>query len=359
MWNNTAVSESLRIKYPIIQGAFGGSFSSVELVAAVSNAGGMGSFGLNARSPQEILRINTAIRKSTDASYALNLWVPLANDPVKDFDELAYEAWKQRFAPYFNKLGRNIPEMPEIHGYQFEEQLEAVLEARPPVASFIFGIPSEEVFRELKKRGIVTIASATTVEEAQLLDDSPTDLIIATGQNAGGHRPSFIRSPEDSLMDTHTLVEQVLKVVKKPVIAAGGISNGIRAAQYFQLGALGVQIGTAFLATDESGASALHKTKLRSEHSYQTDLTRVFTGRLARSITSDFIQEFNESTDPIYAPYPLQSKLMNGLWNVPDKEQADSHRPLWAGVPSAILKHTHAEDLFVSLVNEINKELGK
>ncbi|MDW3192669.1 MAG: nitronate monooxygenase [Cytophagales bacterium] len=358
MWNNTTVSEALRIKYPIIQGAFGGRFSSVELVAAVSNAGGMGSFGLNARSPQEILEINAAIRKCTVATYALNLWVPLADDPVKEFDELAFEAWKHRFEPYFAKLGLPLPEKPDLPRRSFEAQLEAVLQAKPPVVSFIFGIPSDEIFRELKHRGIVTIASATTADEARLLEDSPIDLIIATGQNAGGHRPSFLKSPEDSLTDTKSLVKQVLEVVKKPVIAAGGISNGIKAAEYLQLGASGVQVGTAFLATDESGASDLHKTNLRSEHSYQTDLTRVFTGRLARSITSEFIQDFNESSEPIYAPYPLQSKLMNGLWNVPDKEQATSYMPLWAGVPSAILKHTHAEDLFVSLVNEINAEMG-
>ncbi len=358
MWNNTAVSELLKIKYPIIQGAFGGSFSSVELVAAVSNAGGLGSFGLNARSPQEILKIDAAIRQSTNATYALNLWVPLANDPVKDFDELAFEAWKQRFAPYFEKLALPIPDWPGLPEHHFDEQLEAVLEARPPVVSFIFGIPSAAVFTDLKQRGIVTIASATTAEEAQLLAESPVDLIIATGQNAGGHRPSFLKSPEASLMDTQPLVEQVLKVVEKPVIAAGGISSGTRAAEYFQLGASGVQIGTAFLATNESGASDLHKTKLRSQDSYQTDLTRVFTGRLARSITSEFIQDFNRSQDPVYAPYPLQSKLLNGLWNVPDKEAAETHMPLWAGVPSDILHHTLAEDLFLSLVQEINEALG-
>lgn len=359
MWNNTAVSQLLQIKYPIIQGAFGGSFSSVELVAAVSNAGGMGSFGLNARSPEEILEIAAAIRQSTQAPYALNLWVPLANDPVKDFDELAFDAWKRRFGPYFEKMNLPLPEKPTELGHRFEEQMAAVLKARPPVVSFIFGIPSKEVMVALQQQGIVTIASATTLEEALLLEESPIDLIIVTGQNAGGHRPSFLQSPEDSLMDTRTLVEKVLRVVRKPVIAAGGISDGIKAAEYLKSGASAVQIGTAFLATNESGASSQHKAKLRSEQSYQTDLTRVFTGRLARSITSEFIQEYNLSEDKLHAPYPLQSKLMNSLWNVPNKEVADAHMPLWAGVPSAILRHARAEDLFASLVQEIEQDMGK
>lgn len=358
MWNNTAVSKLLKIKYPIIQGAFGGSFSSVRLVAEVSNAGGMGSFGLNARSPKEILEIDASIRQSTKATYALNLWVPLANDPVKDFDKQSFEEWKERFSPYFEKRNLPLPEMPALPGHQFEEQVEVVLKVKPPVASFIFGIPSVEVFKELQHRGIVTVASATTPEEAQLLDDSPVDLIIATGQNAGGHRPSFLKSPEDSLMDTQTLVEQVLQVVNKPVIAAGGISDGKKAAEYFKLGASAVQIGTAFLATEESGASPQHKTKLRSEQSYETDLTRVFTGRLARSITSEFIREYNQKKDQNYAPYPLQSKLMSSLWSAGDQEQSASYMPLWAGVPSAVLKHARAEELFTSFVNEINADLG-
>ncbi len=358
MWNNTAVSKSLRIKYPIIQGAFGGRFSSVQLVAAVSNAGGMGSFGLNARSPEEILKIDADIRQSTNGTYALNLWVPLANDPLNDFDELAFEAWKQRFAPYFEKMKLPLPQRPKLDGPNFEEQLEAVIQVRPPVVSFIFGIPSKEVLQELRKFGIVTMASATTPEEARMLQDSLVDLIIATGQNAGGHRPSFLNSPEDSLMDTQTLVEKVLNEVTKPVIVAGGISDGRKAAEYFRMGVSGVQVGTAFLATDESGASKYHKSQLRSEESYQTDLTRVFTGRLARSITSDFIREFNQSGNGGYAPYPLQSKLMNALWNVHEKEIAEAHTPLWAGIPSGILHHTQAEKLFISLVHEVEKEIN-
>lgn len=359
MWNKTPATELLKIKYPIIQGPFGGNFSSVKLVSTVSNLGGMGSFGLNSYTPEDILTIDKEIKNLTEKSYVLNLWVPIKNDPVDYYKKEDFEALKKVFKPYFEQMQVPLPEISNPTTQSFELQVEAILKNKPPVASFIFGIPSKEVIIELKKRGIVIMATATTLEEALMIEEAGIDLVIASGSEAGGHRASFVKPAEESLTSTRLLVHQTVDNISIPVIAAGGISNGKDIAEILKLGASAVQIGTAFLATNESNAPAIHKSKLITSEPIRTDLTKVYTGRLARVITNNLSKNFKKSNNEIVAPYPIQSAFLSSLRKASLEQNNSDFVAYWSGQPTTLLKHTSAEKLFTSLIEEASKEAAK
>ncbi|WP_246164274.1 NAD(P)H-dependent flavin oxidoreductase, partial [Xanthovirga aplysinae] len=310
--------------------------------------GGLGSFGLNAYAPEEILEVNKKIKQLTRQPYALNLWVPLKNDPITNFKKKDFEELKQLFRPHFEKMGGPMPEMPNIKSQDFESQIEAVLKVKPPVASFIFGIPSKEIIRELKKRGITTIGTATTSDEALTIQESEIDLVVASGAEAGGHRASFLQAAEDSLTTTHDLVRQITNKMVVPLIAAGGISNGKDVAEILKLGASAAQIGTAFLATDESNASAQHRTMLLSEKPLKTDLTKMYTGRLARTLSNKIHKEFEKPKDKYLAPYPIQGAFISALRQASMDQKKLDFISFWSGQPSSPLVHTSAKKLFES-----------
>ena len=355
MWNKTVATKLLKIQYPIVQGPFGGRFSSVKLLSAVSNGGGLGSFGLNAYRPEEILEVGRQIKAATHNPYNLNLWIPLKNDPVREFGVLEHERWKKAYAPHFQKMDLPLPALPEAKKPVFDEQLAAVLTVSPPAISFIFGIPSPEVIKEIKQSGTVIIVAATTVEEALLINETDIDLILATGKEAGGHRPSFLEAPEHSLRSTKELVIAVLKKVRKPVIAAGGIANGQHVLEYLKMGVAAAQLGTAFLATDESGATNEHKNRLHAADSYATELTRAFSGRLARTLSNTFFVPQHSTGGPVYAPYPLQGQLLGKLMDGYKEAKMTDKVAFWAGEPSSILNQRSAGALLRSIVNEVEE----
>jgi nitronate monooxygenase len=353
MWNQTEVSRRLGILYPIVQGPFGGGVSSIQLLTTVSNAGGLGSFGAHHLSPQKIEELIAEARGKTAKPFAINLWVSDHDaeglKPSRESFDRAYQALR----PYFEELGVPAPAYPESFGQRFEEQVEAVLRARPPVFSFVFGIPDKAILNECRSRGILTIGTAVTLDEAIAVDEAGVDMIVASGFEAGGHRVSFLKPAEDSLIGTFSLIPQVVDRVRAPVIAAGGIADarGIRAA--LALGAGGVQIGTAFLACEESSANAYHKKKLFSPEARYTALTRAFTGRLARGIENRFIREMRGRYAEL-CPYPAQSWLLSQLKPAMAAEGRDDLMSLWAGQSASLLRHKKAADLIRSLVSEMN-----
>jgi nitronate monooxygenase len=355
MWNKTRAAELLKIKYPIIQGPFGGNFSSAKLVSTVSNLGGMGSFGLNSYTPEDILRIDNEIKNLTKKPYVLNLWVPLKNDPVDNYKKEDFEALRKIFNPYFEEMQIPLPEMPNSKKQDFELQVESVLKAKPPVASFIYGIPSEEIILEFKKRGVITMATATSLEEATMMEEAGIELVIASGSEAGGHRASFLKPAEESLTSTRLLVHQIVDKISITVMAAGGISNGKDISDILKLGASAVQMGTVFLATDESNASELHKSKLLSTQPIKTELTKVYTGRLARVISNNLSENFKDSTNKYIAPYPIQSNFLSSFRSACLEQEKLEYLAYWSGQPSRILKHRSTEKLFDSLIKEASK----
>ncbi|MFT3707841.1 MAG: nitronate monooxygenase family protein [Archangium sp.] len=208
----------------------------------------------------------------------------------------------------------------------------------------MFGIPPADVLAECKRLGIVTLGAITTSAEAIAMERAGVDLIVASGFEAGGHRPSFLRSPEQSFTGTFALVQTASAVVKKPIIAAGGIANARGIAAAFALGAEGVQIGTAFLATDESNASPLHRELLFSDRTHDTTLTRTFSGRLARGIRN----EFADRTDPVL-PYPIQNWFVGTLKQAAVEQRRSDLIAMWAGQAAPLVRHHKAAELFAEL----------
>jgi len=231
----------------------------------------------------------------------------------------------------------------------FEDQVRVLLEAR----SFICGIPSREVLDECRAQGILTIGTATTPDEAIALDEAGVDVIVASGFEAGGHRGSFLRSAEESLTGTLSLTPQVVDAVSAPVVAAGGIADARGIIAAFALGAEGVQLGTSFLASDESGAGALHRNMLLSANARRTGLTRGFTGRLARGIHNELLEELNRPGVEIL-PYPLQRALVRNLSTLAERADNPELLPLWAGQSASLSRETDATLLLHKLVSGVS-----
>ncbi len=348
---DTDITRRLHIKAPIVQGPFGSGLSSVDLVVAVSESGGLGSFGVHHLDGAGIRDIAAKIRARTQRSFALNLWIPLGDSDDPQLTDAQWQIGVELLRPWFEELRVPLPERPQRFGPRFDEQLEALLELEPPVFSFIFGVPGAEALERCHRAGIVTLGTVTTPDEAKLLADAGVDMIVASGMEAGGHRASFLRSAEESLTGTLALVPAVVDIVEVPVIAAGGIADGRGVAAAMKLGAAAAQIGTAFLACEESNAAPLHRQMLFGEAARRTSLTRAFTGRLARSIHNEFIEKMrgNEAQLP---PYPVQGWLTARLKEAALKAGRADVISLWSGQGASRLKFRKARELFRVLVAE-------
>src|ERR1700743_546638 len=351
MWYNTKATEMLGIQYPIMQGPFGGNLSSVELVASVSNAGGLGGYGAYTLSPQEIIEVDKQIKAATNKPYNINLWVSDTDAVDGTITDQQFELTNQQFKPYFDEMGIPIPEKPAPFKSRFESQVQVILDIKPKVFSFMFGVPSADVLEQCRRLGIKTVGAATTLDEAIFLENAGVDMIIASGFEAGGHRPSFLKSAEASTTGTFVLLQLIKEKVKIPVIAAGGIANGKGVAAAFALGADAAQIGTAFLATDESNATAMHKQMLFSDAAKYTTLSRAFTGRLGRGITSRIATDL-VTKEKGFLPFPLQTQFMSHLRKAAIEQEKWDMILFWGGQIAPVLKHTKAGELMKSILEE-------
>jgi nitronate monooxygenase len=358
MWTDTAITQRLGIRYPIVQGPFGGGLSSPRLVAAVSNAGGLGSFGAQGMAPNRIREVVREIRALTASPFAVNLWVSTEDAGASRTTRDSYDAAIAPLAPFFGELRVQPPAFPLRGWATFDEQISALLDVRPPVFSFVFGVPPMPVIEECRRRSIVTIGAATTVDEAIALEESGIDVVVASGFEAGGHRPSFLGSPETSLTGLFSLLPQVCDAVDIPVIAAGGIADGRGIAAALALGAEGVQIGTAFLACEESNAPPAHREALLDSRAVDTVLTRAFSGRLARGLRNTLADAL-ENRSASLLPYPQQSNLVGALREEAIRRGRSDLISLWSGQSRALLRHRKARDLFQDLVESTERTLNR
>ena len=349
-WTNTRFTRLLGVELPIVLGPFGGA-SSTELVAAVSDAGGLGSYGAYGLSGERILEVAAEIRGKTDRPFSLNLWIP--HEGSDDYRPTAEEFARhlEPLKPYFEELGVPLPDLPARLFPSHREQVEALLQARPAAFSFVYGVPDADILDRARALGITTMGTVSTVEEAVLVADAGVDVVVASGLEAGGHRVSFLRPAEESLIGNLALVPRVVDAVSVPVVAAGGIVDGRGTAAALTLGADAVQLGTAFLATDQSAASDFHREKLWSEEAGLTVLTRAFSGRLARGIPNDFSRAVDGGTLPI-APFPLQSWLLGRFKSAAIAQGRSDLVSLWAGQSAPLIRYHDATELVASLTAE-------
>src|SRR5579863_1733729 len=354
-WTKNRLTSRLGVQYPIIQGPLGG-LSSQRLTAAVSNYGGLGSFGAHGLKPEAIRGIIREIRGLTPKAFAVNLWVSMEDEGAPTSTEEAFDRGLAPLAKHIESVGGSKPSYRPYEPIRFDDQAQVLLDEGITIFSFIYGIPSKQVLDEFRRKGIALIGTATTVDEAIALEQARVDVIAASGFEAGGHRGSFLQPAEDSLTGTMVLVPQVVDAVQLPVVAAGGIGDtrGILAA--FALGAEGVQMGTAFLACEESGASVLHRKAILSGQAKQTALTRGFTGRLARGIKNRLLDELNQK-DVEILPYPLQRALVRHLSIPAEKAGRSDLLPLWAGQSANLSRTSNVRTLLDTLVRELS-EIG-
>jgi nitronate monooxygenase len=354
-WNNTPFTRRLGIRYPIVQGPFGGGFSTVELTSVVSNGGGLGSYGAHLLAPAEIVKLAGQLRDATTQPFALNLWISRHDPGAEQLEASDAARALARMAALHERLGIPLPALPAQEEFTLADQMEAILEARPAVFSFVFGIPDAAMLQACRQRGIVTLGAATTAAEAVALESAGVDMVVATGCGAGGHRPSFLRPAEDSLVSTMTLLPHVVQAVRIPVVAAGGIAdaNGIAAA--LAQGAQAVQIGTAFLACEESGTSQAHREALLAAGaSHATQLTTLMTGRLARFMPNALLKELeNHGSAPL--PFPWQGWLNSELKrHAMQANETDYFPGFYSGEAAALVSHRHAGALLKALVKNLS-----
>src|SRR4051812_22053533 len=355
-WNRNRLTAKLGIEYPIIQGPLGG-LSSQRLTAAVSNFGGLGSYGAHSRTPGEIGAVIAELRSLTSKPFAMNLWVSMEDEGARASDEGAFNRSLAPLTGHLASLGAARPAYQAYSPARFEDQARVILEANVPVFSFIFGIPPREILEECRSRGIVTIGTATTPDEARALEQAGVDAIAASGFEAGGHRGSFLRPAEDSLIGTLSLVPQVVDAVDLPVIAAGGIADARGVIAALALGAEAVQMGTVFLGCEGSGASRLHREALKGREAEHTSLTKGFTGRLARGIHNRLLEDLNRPGTEIL-PYPLQRALVRNLSTAAEAAGRADLLPLWAGQSATVSSWTDVTAFLSSLVDDLSEIAG-
>ena len=355
-WNRNRLTSRLGIAYPIIQGPLGG-LASQRLTAAVSNFGGLGSFGAHGLAPPAIAEVIAEIRSLTAKPFAMNLWVSMEDEGARTSDAAAFDRSLASLAPHLAELRAARPAYQPYSPLRFEDQAHVLLDANVPVFSFICGIPAKEILEECRARSIFTMGAATTPDEAVALQAAGVDAIVASGFEAGGHRGSFLRPAEDSLMGTFSLVPQVVDAVAVPVVAAGGIADARGVVAAMVLGAQAVQMGTAFLACEESGAGRRHREALLAGKAGHTGLTKAFTGRLARGIRNRLMDELSRPGTEIL-PYPLQRALVRNLVTAAEAAGRSDLVQMWAGQSASLSTCSDVSAFLASLVREVAEIAG-
>ena len=344
MWPRTDFLELLGIAHPIVQAPMSG-FIPPALAAAVCNAGALGSIGCAGQPPGVVRDQVATLRQATNRPFSLNFFV----HPRPHSTPEATARMQARLAGYFDEFGLGpVPEPNEPFPTFDQERLELILDLRPRVVSFHFGLPESSAVRRIKQAGCIILSSATTVAEARALEAGGADAIIAQGFEAGGHRGTFTSGPGAGMVGTMALVPQVVDAVRLPIIAAGGIADGRGIAAAFALGASGVQMGTTFLGCPDATVSPLYRAQLRTVSDEATELTRAFTGRPARAIRNRLVAEMAD-TEPL--EFPLQASLVGPLWQSPNEEARAAFTPIWAGQAAPLMRELPAGRLVEELVD--------
>ena len=336
---------ALQLRLPIVQGPMTGS-DTPALTAAVSGAGALGMIGAGMCSPAAISEAAAAVRRQTHRPFGINLFVQ--NTPTPDAAVVAQAL--ERLAPLYAELGLPVA-LPARWCEDFGAQFEALLAARPAVASFTFGILASAEVARLKAAGCYVIGTATTVAEALAWAEVGADAVCASGMEAGGHRGSFLGDFAASMVGTLALVPQCVNALRPrgvAVIAAGGIMDGRAIAAAQALGAAAVQMGTAFLVCDESGIPPAYRQALCHATATDTRTTRIFSGRPARGIVNAMVQRLQPFEDQVPA-YPVQNALTGALRRAAAQAGNADYLSMWAGQGVAAVRPMPAAALVEQL----------
>lgn len=348
MWPNRRLCDLLQIEHPIILAPMAGP-GTPELAAAVSNAGGLGSFGCGETSPEKLCDVAKQLRAGTSRPFNLNFFIYPAPRP----DEAVFSRTFDRLRPYYDELGIAVPPAvipSERQGFD-SAKLAVVLEIRPPVVSFHFGVPDAAAIAALKQAGIVLLSSATTVAEARTLAASGIDAVIAQGWEAGGHQGSHVPTEPGDGIGSMALVPQIADAIDLPVIAAGGIADGRGIVAAFALGASGVQIGTGFLSCTEAGTDAAWRAAIKSANGSDTIVTKAFSGRSARVRRTRYALDMEKNPDGL-PDFPSMYALSAPLFEHAEATGSEDFAFQLHGQAAALSRELPAGTLFRTLVTE-------
>ena len=334
--------------FPILQGPMAGGACTPALVAGVSNAGGLGSFAGSLLSPAAIHEQVGQIRALTDRPFLLNLFVQETPKPTP----ADIQAGVELLRPVWESLGWSELPIPQQWCQDFNAQFEALLALQPAAASFTFGLLSASQVERLHSAGIAVIGTVTTVDEARAWETVGADAVVASGIEAGGHRGTFLGAQEAATLAARSLWPQVAAAVKIPVIAAGGIMTGVDIGEALACGARAVQMGTAFLVTDESGIHPAYKKTLLSGSHLVTRLTRSFSGRYARAIENRFTQQMM-SVELQVPAYPVQNALTASIRSAAAASADTGLMSMWAGTEVGRARALSVAQLMQTLVAEM------
>ena len=381
MIEDNSLCKLLGIRYPIIQAGMGGGHTTPDLVSAVSNAGGLGVLGAVRMNPKQLLTAIKKIKEKTTKPFGVNIWIgpSIINNNNQDGRSV------QQFLNDKIRKPLDIPLKPEISDERqeanknqndvqtstfeskYNEQIKIILEEEVPVASFAMGDPVKYIDK-IHAKGIKVMSMVTNVHDAVALAKNGTDIIMAQGSEAGGHRSVFSNNLDDKdipLIGTMSLVPHVVDSLRKeikdksipPVVAAGGISDGRGLVAALTLGASGVAIGTRFLTSKESGTFEGYKTQLLSANETDTIVTKVFTGLHARVLRNRFLDEYTKSgCEPLR--WPLQSSVTEDIYSTAQTKNNPEFYPLYSGQDLRMIKSSQsAEEMIKEIIKEAKEQL--
>jgi nitronate monooxygenase len=354
-WQDRRLLDMFGVEHPILQAPMAGA-SSPQMAVAVSEAGGMGAIAAAMLTPDTLRAELQMVQQGTGRPINVNFFVhrPPPADAARD------SAWRQRLAAYYRELG--VPadagkDAPTRAPFS-PAMCDVVLEYKPKVVSFHFGMPDDGLVKRLKDAGVLVLSSATTAEEARWLQEKGCDAVIAQGNEAGGHRAMFLVDDISRQAGTMALVPQVVDAVKVPVIAAGGIGDGRGVVAALALGAAGVQVGTAFLLTPEAKTTALHRAALRQANDNSTTLTNIFTGRPARGIVNRYVREVGPMSQQAPA-FPLAAGASQPLRAAGETKGSSDFTPLWSGQAPTLAREEPSSAVVARLISETAAALGR
>lgn len=346
-WKNIATS-TLKVDYPIIQAPMLG-VSTPEMAAAVSNLGGLGSLPVGGLSPEVTQQLIRKIKGLTDRPFAVNLFA----HPIPTYTENDVEPMRLLLLQLANKRGYqlDVADLSNFKFYSYHDQIDILVQEGISILSFTFGCLDKQTIQILKDKGCTLIGTATCIEEALLLQEQRIDMIAVQGLEAGGHRGTFCHQIPLPQIGLFSLLPQITRAVHIPCIAAGGINDAQTIKAAFELGAVAVQIGTAFMDTEESEAIPSYKKRLANAKDSDTSLTKAFTGRWARGIRNEMMQEIEASGIPI-PPYPVQNSLTAKFRKLAQRNNDSEYTNLWAGQSAGPTEAKLTKEVFTALVKD-------
>lgn len=343
--------DRLGLTLPLVQAPMAG-VSTPALAAAVSNAGALGSIGVGATDAAGARAMIDDLRARTDRPFNVNLFVhrtPVA-DPARE------AAWLARLAPLFAEFDAEPPvRLRTIYRSLLDDEAMAatILETAPPVVSFHFGLPAPDLLAALRERGILTLATATSLDEARAVGAAGIDGIVAQGIEAGGHRGVFEPDAPDAALGTIALTRLLVKEVRLPVVAAGGIMDGAGIAAVLDLGAVAAQLGTAFVACPESAADDGYRTALAGPGARHTTLTPLISGRPARALANRFTALAADLRDTRPPDYPIAYDAGKALHAAAKAKGDHGFGAHWAGQGAPLSRPMPAAELVETLRREL------